>query len=634
MVISCFFCFYCLLTPLCGWLVFRTNLFGLKSLDRYVMFGHNLYHTLPYVLGAVYVGQVSLGVGLLVHDWFPNHFTHETQDPEQMLDLPSPELDHPLVSSTDVSKMLSTSSDLEIDKKLVDEKLFIKEKEVLNMDRKPRLYAPLEDVVSNSQFKIMEDSSEELFPKHVELKFIKSDPGVKSNPVIVDPRLSQSVSGISKIDSYFGVYLDLDIKGRYSIYDFLNMYKLGDIIRVDGQKYKLDGVLETRQTSQTSSFNVYLCNKFPAEMMLNPIKMDITNCGMFHDIKNEFVSLDLVLYKGKLCELHKTPNILQPYNTFICFEIDALASAIKQSYCGIFFNLNSEGQCFIYDFLNKYNVGDKILVQGQQYLLDKVLSTSQNRNCTVYLGDKVLDYIVPTSSKTVITTPSLNLSNYTINDYVCIDGKHYIVAVQNFHYVLVELGNSVIIPEYNTARLYVDRHMLDESLNFKEDFYRSFRGFFQDTKNRFVDGNLVLHKGKLCELYKTYRNLQPFNTFMCFEVEALSSPIKQNRYCANDIVFNGFCRLSGVKIDLVDVATGNFNIFDSKNYFKPNQTLLREGIIYELLDPKSYYNGIAFTATPKADLIEGSLLTGDSSPLDPEDKDLYCNSKGVVYRKF
>ena len=84
----------------------------------------------------------------------------------------------------------------------------------------------------------------------------------------------------------------------------------------------------------------------------------------------------------------------------------------------------------------------------------------------------------------------------------------------------------------------------------------------------------------------------------------------------------------------MDVANGNFNIFDSKNHFKPNQTLLREGIIYELLDSKSYYNGTLFTATPKVDLIDGSLLTGDSSPLGPEDKDLYCNSKGVVYRKF
>ena len=631
MIISCCFCAYCLLAPLCGWLVFRTNLFGLKSLDRYVMFGHNLYHTLPYVLGAVYVGQVSLGVGLLVHGWFPNY---EILDPEQMLDLPSSELNHPLVSSMDASKMLSTSSDLETDKKLGDEKLFIKEKEVLNKGRKPRLYAPLEDVVSTSPLKIPENLSEELFPKDVELKFIKSDPGVKSNPVIVDPRLSQSVSGISKIDSYFGVYLDLDSKGRYLIYDFLNKYNLGDIIRVDGQKYKLDDILETRKTSQTSSFNVYLCNKFPSDMMLNPIKMDITNCGIFHDIKNEFVSLDLVLYKGKLCELHKTPNILQPYNTFICFEIKALASAIKQPYHGIFFNLNSEGQCFIYDFLNKYNVGNKILVQGQQYLLDKILSTSQNGNCTVYLGNKVLDYIVPTFSKTVISTLSLNLSNYSANEYVCINGKHYIVAVQDFHHVLVELGNSVIIPDYNTARLHVDQHMLDESLNFKDDFYRSFRGIFHDTKNRFVDCNLVLHKGKLCELYKTYRNLQPYNTFMCFEIEALSSPIKQNRYCANGIVFNGFHRVVGLKIDFVDVANGNFNIFDSKNYFKPNQTLLREGIIYELLDPKNYYNGTLFTATPKADLIDGSLLTGDSSPLGPEDKDLYCNSKGVVYRKF
>ena len=241
---------------------------------------------------------------------------------------------------------------------------------------------------------------------------------------------------------------------------------------------------------------------------------------------------------------------------------------------------------------------------------------------------------MPTSSKTVISTLSLNLFNYSANEYVCINGKHYIVAVQDFHHVLVELGNSVIILKYNTARLHVDQHMLDESLNFKDDFYRSFRGIFHDTKNRFVDCDLVLHKGKLCELYKTCRNLQPYNTFMCFEIEALSSSIKQNRYCANGIVFNGFHCVVGLKIDLVDVANGNFNIFDSQNYFKPNQTLLREGIIYELLDPKSYYNGTLFTTTPKADLIDGSSLTGDSSPLDSEDKDLYCNSKGVVYRKF
>ena len=115
-------------------------------------------------------------------------------------------------------------------------------------------------------------------------------------------------------------------------------------------------------------------------------------------------------------------------------------------------------------------------------------------------------------------------------------------------------------------------------------------------------------------------------------------------YSANEYVcINGkhyivavqdFHRVVGLKIDLVDVANGNFNIFDSQNYFEPNQTLLREGIIYELLDPKSYYNGTLFTTTPKADLIDGSSLTGDSSPLDSEDKDLYCNSKGVVYRKF